>query len=276
MLRLTTSLFLIGLTSLLGGCEPNAPHTITLERYSLLKLVFPDWSGTASMVQTVDLSALRKKTSSANTGMQRAQVFPLYVVKLDDIHAVLLTQTLPVGNGEEPHTCHGCSGFVSAYFFTRDDAGWKLSGRQDAVTTSGVEGEIGKTAIARLGEAHYAFTSEWGSCWQGYCGSWLEVVSLRPDKAVAATLRSSIDNDGVNGACSELDVKDSAVHSNNVRACHQVVGSWKFAAGHLIGDFRGRLTPTGKSVQKIHEQATYTFSDGTLRLERGTNPIPDF
>ena len=100
-----------------------------------------------------------------------------------------------------------CSQTIGAYFFEQDAAGWRLTGRQDAAPESGVQGEISTTRFHKLANGHYAMTAEWGSCWQGYCGTWLVVLGLEPGKAtvLADGIRTSAENDGAYGSCSALD-----------------------------------------------------------------------
>ena len=51
------------------------------------------------------MSALEKKSNKADTAATRAEVRPLYVVKLDDTHAALVTQVLPVGDDGAYGSC---------------------------------------------------------------------------------------------------------------------------------------------------------------------------
>jgi len=259
-------------------------HAATLDRASLMELPFPGWRADAkAKIQSVNLSALAEEKNKASEAATRAEVTPIYVVKLDDTHATLLTQTLPVNDGDEPIDCHACSGTIGAYFFEQDAAGWQLTSRQDAVAQSGVQGHIGDTSISKLTDGHFALTAEWGSCWQGYCGSWLVVVGLQRDNAtlLAPGIPLSVDNDGAHGACSALDAPEESEAEPNAHECMDIRSKWKFQGNRLVARFEGRLNQVDSNgkpspTKKIQQQAVYEVAQGQLSLVKGTNPVPGF
>ncbi|MBK6294931.1 MAG: hypothetical protein IPF55_12030 [Rhodoferax sp.] len=229
------------LLSQLGCTKPETKYSATLERASLMLLPFPTWNaGGAGRVQRVDLSATATEKNKANFTAVRAEITPLYVVRLDDSHAVLLTQALPVGEGDQPYACHACAGTIGAYFFAHNAAGWRQTKRHDALATSGVEGNLGETSIAKLADGHYAMTAEWGSCWQGYYGSWLVIAGLQADTAVvlAPGLPLAADNDGAYGACSALDTpRDTDDKTEDNHECLDITAEWKFQGNRLVVTF---------------------------------------
>ena len=274
----------IGLFLLVACQKAEMRYSATLDRASLMQLPFPGWKADGEgSVQPVDLSATAGKQSKADATQMRAKVTPLYVVRLDDTHAALLTQALPVDDDNTPQSCHACSGNIGAYFFEHGTAGWRLGARQDAVANSGVQGNIGQTQITKLADGHFALTAEWGSCWQGYCGSWLVLIGLQADRATLlhAGIPLSVDNDGAFGACGELDKPTTATADPDLHECLDVHSQWKIQDSRLLINFEGRVSkpdPDGKLLptQKIAQQTAYAITPGLLTLVRGANPVPGF
>lgn len=270
---------LIMLSLLLASCQKaETKYAPSLERAGLMSLVFPGWSDTDSgRRQTVDLSAIA--TTKDDPGSVQSDVLPMYVVKLDDTHAAMLTEVMP--GGEENNVCHACSRVIGTYFFSKDNSGWRLTGRQDAVATSGLEGNIGDTGIVKISDGHYALTSAWGSCWQGHCGEWLVVVGLEKDRASVLTdgIPISAGNNGAFGSCTAIDSPEEEDDLSLHNECIDVQSNWKFQGNRLILNFQGRLRPVDGDrnplpVQLIKQQAVYEVIEDKLKLVKGTNPVP--
>ena len=275
-------------------------------------LAFPGWAPTGSeKIQSANWSVTTSAPSEAAGAVTQAEVSPLYVVKLDDTHAALVTQVLPVDENNRPYDHPASSGTIGAHFFEHSAAGWQIVSRQHSVATSGAGGNIGQTSVTKLGEGHYAVTAQWGSCSQGYCGRWLVVVGLQRDRATLLNsgIALSVDNDGANGACSALDnpapveeaaeqkateqkaseedaagqesAEDGEDAEEKNHECLDIQGQWKFRGNRLLVAYEGRLSQLGENgellpTRKIREQATYEAIPGSLTLINGSNPIPDF
>lgn len=275
---------LISCLVLTTSCQKAEPgYAATLERAALMLLLFPTWQASGpGLVQPVDLSATANDKNNTQPDAKRAEVRPIYVVKLDDTHAAMVTDTRPIAEDDKrPYTCHMCPGIVGAYFFEHDAKGWRLAARQDAAIRSGVEGNIGTTSVAKLADGHYALASEWGSCWQGYCGTWLVVLGLKAGKAkpLAYAIPMSADNDGAHGACSALDTPPTEPEDKN--ECFDVRSKWKFQQGRLIVNFEGRLSKLNGlnqlfPTENIRQQAVYEVIKDSLELVKGKNPVPSF
>ena len=275
---------LIACLTLTVSCQKSdIRYSASLDRASLMRLPFPTWQAEgAGLIQAVDLSATANDKNSTQPDATRAEVSPIYVVRLDETHAALVTATRPFSEADKrPFICHACPGILGAYFFEHDEKGWRLTNRQDAAMHSGVEGNIGTTSMAKLADGHYAMASEWGSCWQGYCGSWVVALGLQPGKArpLAGGIPMSAENDGAHGACSALDKRPEEPEGKF--NCYDVQGKWKFQQGRLVIDFDGRLSKVNESnellpTEKIKQQAVYEVVNGSLQLTKGKNPIPSF
>jgi hypothetical protein len=268
----------------LVACQqrPGSLRSDSLANEALMRLPFPGWQADgAGHVQEVDLSALAGKNDKATASRVRATVTPVQLAKLDDADAVMLTETVPVN--VDASTCHACSATMGAYFFEHDETGWRLTARQDAVAESGVFGHLGETAITKLDAGHYAATTQWESCWQGYCGSWLVVVGLRLDHAtrLGSAIPLSADSDGAHGSCRALDNPKIADDEAKNNECLDIRSNWQLQGKRLIVTFNGRLSTfdkTGKllPVRKIAQQAVYEVSQDALTLVAGDNPVPGF
>lgn len=263
------------------GCNKPAPtaHASSLKRDALMVAVFPEWQPAAEkMVQTVALPMQTNGQSAKKIEQVEARIAPLYVVRLDERHAVLLTHTLPVDNQGEPLACHACSSHVGAYFFTQDNSGWRLSARQDSAVEAGLQGNLGKTEIVRFGEQGYAFTAEWGSCWQGYCGSWLVLLGLQADRSVVLSsgIPVAAENIGAYLDCDDGSLGKPGGDDEPPHKCFQVNGSWKPEGEQLVLQFAGSLRDGAKTKPStaIRETAVYRIANGHLRLESGKNPVP--
>lgn len=277
------SLFLITCLILSSCQKAELRYSASLDRAALMLLAFPTWQANGpGLVQQVDLSATANDKHNTQPPATRAEITPIYVVRLDETHAALLTNTRAIAEDiQRPYTCHMCPGFVGAYFFEHDANGWRMTARQDAATQSGVEGDIGTTSIAKLSDGHYALASEWGSCWQGYCGTWLVVLGLEPGKAALLSrgIPLSAENDGARGACSALD--SPPTEDENKHECFDVRSKWKFLQGRLLVNFDGRLSLMHGAndllpTQQVHGQAVYEVVKESLALVKGKNPVPNF
>ncbi len=282
LLRLRlAALALLGLSALwLTACQPAAPRAASLEPRALLQLRF----GQPDQPQDLDVITSEEDRKAADRTVVRATVKPLQVAQLDETHAVLLTD---VRSGED---CHACPGLLGAYFYERDARGWRLTKSQDAFLSNGGYGELGKLTVTALEPGHHAATLEWGSCWQGNCGTWLTVVSLRPDAArpLGAGIPLNIDDNGAYEACNALDGKRSenppAEEEEEVplhhQLCHQIQSQWRFEGKRLLMDFTGRVREAKDKVlqppRKIQQRAVYEVQADGLKLVEGENPIPGF
>lgn len=280
------ALALLGLSALLlTACQPAEPRAASLDTEALLKLRFdkPDEP------QDLDVSDLEenKNPNPAERTVMRATVAPLQLVRLDENHALLLTD---VRSGED---CHACPGVLGAYAYARDERGWRLAHSQDAVLSYGGYGRLGALKVHTVAPGRQAATLEWGSCWQGVCGSWLQVLGLQATgvRVLGASLPFALDNDGMHEACARLDGKarqepaappapGEPAEPLEHQECRQIEGDWRFEGGRLRIDFSGRerLVENGVllPVRRISQRAVYELQPATLQLVEGENPVTGF
>lgn len=282
---LTNTIFCFAMVGLLtlASCSKEAeiPHATTLDRTALMAIAFPGWQASdGKAVQPIELPMNGGGKQAPGESKTRSEVLPLYVVRLSESHAVMLTQALAVDSGGEALACHACPGYVGAYSFTRYPNGWRLTARQDAVAAIGVNGSLGETKIVRTGENGFLFAADWGSCWQGYCGQWLALLSLQPDRAIpyAPDLILSAENTGAHEECGSSP--GSAATSDAAHQCFDVKGTWKIQGDRLVANFLGRRTdldPDGRRLptKTIKQRAIYRVEKERLVLESGENPVPN-
>ena len=259
---------------LVHGAQPAAPPSAR----ALLGQVFPGWPAQAAgAVQPLDWSSLHGNANGAQP--TPAWVAPIGVVAFDATHAALVTRAVRVDDHGQPDDCHACGVVVGAYFFHREGGRWQLAARQDAVLEAGAQGSIGTTRLHRVADGQFVLSADWGSCWQGVCGSWLTLVGLRPDHATVLSdgVRLSVDNDGVAGACSALD--RHAAGQPATGPCLDVRSTWKLDGRDLTVHFTGRMRVPGahhrlRPVQRIDTATVYRLSASSMVLLKGRDPVP--
>lgn len=268
---------------MLNGCQKQepAPQSSSLKREVLMGVAFPGWQPVEEKMRQMVVLPMPSDTGNEIAQKVQARVEPIYVVKLDEQHAVMLTHSLPLDDSGELMVCHACSNYVGAYFFTRDGAGWRMSARQDSAARVGLEGYLGKTEIVEFGRRNYAFAAEWASCWQGTCGSWLVLLGLKPDQAkiLAKGIPTAARNTGSYPACDETTAdksKTETVDSEPEQTCFEFVSTWKPSGERMTVHFRGMTWGTGKKHLPvvIDEVAIYRIENGKFTLETGKNPVP--
>jgi hypothetical protein len=260
----------------LAACGPDVPHAKNLERKGLMRLVFPEWSPTGTGAN--QLLALPGGSDEHSAAVEtEARIMPTHVIRLDETHAVMVTEAAAIDDDGEPQRCHACAVNLGAYFFSHDDKGWRLDARTDSIGAVGADGHGGDMKVARLGNAYVLF-AEWGSCWQGYCGTWLEPFGFWPGKAkrLGEAIRLSAENSGAVGDC---DANDPALGSS--QPCYEVSGKWSIRKDQLVIDFKGTTRDAAEEglrppATPVAAQAHFALQGEALTLVSGTNPVPAF
>ena len=218
---------------------------------------------------------------------------PLDVIRLDETHAVLMTQATPTQNGQV--VCgYACSYFIGAAFLQYTASGWLLSKRVTAIAWHSYSGEVRADRWPGVG---VLFSQIDGGCWQGDCESSVIMLGLKPDR-VMPLLQTSIaaanEGAGINitdsDKYSDLGCDDLlSPHftlpadlqlSDSETECLDFKGSWKFDGNRIEFTFRrvsrtvsgGKLHPLVSSTS----HATLELSDGKLQLISGQLPQVGF
>ncbi|MFM9925487.1 hypothetical protein VLK31_21030 [Variovorax sp. H27-G14] len=277
---------------------PSTPPTASasLKRADLMALVFPDSQGPNAKPEQPDAVSLPEigndgKSVPGSTAEQNARVSPREVVKLDDTHAVMLTETVPVDDQGQAMDGHANGAWLGAYFFEQGPEGWKLTSRTDGVDYLGFMGNLGTTKIERMAPRRYALTITNGSCWQGYCGEWLAVYALDAGKVrpVTPSIAMSASNEGASEGCDKPSRPESLQEPQQAE-CYDISGTPAFTPAFTPGPddntpgemriaFKGtRTVVNGKSrhTENIDNTLVYAWRKDAYVLTEGRNPVPSF
>ena len=269
---------------------PRPTASATLKRAELMALVFPDSQGPGAAPRQPDTVSLPERANEGKTvpgseAEQQAHVSPREVVRLDDTHAVMLTETVPLDDRGQPMNGHVNGAWLGAYFFEQSAEGWKLASRNDAVDYLGFMGNLGTTKVARIAPQRFALTIAHGSCWQGYCGQWLSVYGLEAGKVrvLARGIALSATNEGADESC-EKEPRPGKPEGPPRGACFDVSGTPSFTLGtdeepgEMRIAFKGERTSGTKSrrVLTIDSTLVYAWRNGAYVLTEGRNPVPSF
>ena len=217
-------------------------------------------------------------------GEEDVEVSPREVVRLDDTHAVMLTETVPLDAQGNAIDSHPSTAWLGAYYFEQGKDGlWKLARRKDGVANLGFSGSIGSTRIERIAPQRFVLTVTSGSCWQGACGSWLAVYELGRDavRGLATSIALSASNTGGDEGCEPvLEGKKPEEPPRN--ACFDIDGTPEFALGsdeqpgELRIVFHGKRTASEKNlrVETVDATVVYAYRQGAYVLGGGRNPVP--
>ena len=272
-----------------GAMAPAASAAASpgLDRKDLLALIFPDWQDTAAGRNVeVDLpnhdDSGRPIAGSETTST--AAVAPLEVVRLDETHAVMLTEAVETDANGSPLGSHADGAWLGAYFFSRSAAGWTLNSRIDGFDYQGFMGSVGNTSVARIAPQRFALILENGSCWQGFCGTWLTIFEL--GKSSVQTLVKSVplqaSNEGSSEACGSMLASKPSTEKVSY-GCFDVTGKFSLALGsnELPGDLR--IVFSGNSqvdsdapLRPVQETLVYRYGQQGYKLISGRNPVPRF
>lgn len=259
----------------------------TLKRGELMALVFPGWEdkddSRGGTVQLPDIGNDGKPVKGSE-GEQQADITPREVVRLDDTHAVMLTETVPLDDSGQPINSHVSGAWLGAYFFEQGSDGWTLSKRSDGVDYLGFMGNIGQTKVERIAPQRFVLTTTSGSCWQGNCGSWFSVYELGASAVheLVTSIPLSAENGGSDEACESVlsnERPETPARGN----CFDVDGTPEFALGTDDEPGEMRIVYSGKQTARANGRAEtvdrtiiYTYRKGSYVPGEGRNPVPGF
>ncbi|MBN3728836.1 hypothetical protein, partial [Burkholderia sp. Ac-20379] len=277
-----------------------------LKRADLMRVVFPTWrdaNDANARVVDVDLpvrddAGRLPHAAAPKTESTRVEIAPRQVIRLDDTHAVMLTEGVGVGDTGVRDDSYASGAWLGAYFFRRDATGWLLDKRVDGVDYLGVAGTYGDTSVARIGADEFGVVLTGGGCWQGFCGTWASVYGVAPGRIAtyASTVPVDGNNLGASGECETALQQSGAPKSasdtdvvvntdaSNPPACFDIGGKLALATGSDgVSEMRIRFdgvestdTDDGTRSRQIHQTAVYRLRGGKYVLSSGHNPVPPF
>lgn len=294
----------LGLAACSRHEAPPAPASVavaqadSLAREVLIRLAFPAWhdDDKGRVVRARLPDPEYKGKGQAPLVEDTIDVKPIQVIRLDDTHAVMLTEGVTMDEAGTRNDSHAAGAWLGAYFFTRDGDAWQLGRRIDGYDYTGVSGSLGQSAVTKISATDFALTQTWGSCWQGYCGSWASVYRLEPGQisTLLGSVAISAENSGAFEPCADalagkplaLAASGADGQSDSEQVCYNVEGKPAFALGT---DAPGDLTLTfrGEEVQvpggaakprhrSLDAMVRYRFQDGRYLVSQGKNPVPSF
>jgi len=265
----------------------------------LAALAFPGWSDSAAgRVQTVTLPRLpgmsRKHRSAWSEGARRVVAEPKLVVRVDATHLTLIAGLVPADEGSQRAVDHTTPMALAAYQFEQRKGAWKLAGRQGVFALRGFFGEANLRAVT-LSSQRQAVAVEYGSCWQGYCGTWLALYELdkgmaRQEPAVEMAL-SGINVNSATDCARRLQplIKpqpQDAVEDNTVgpqsHDCYAIESNWtiepsRSEPGDFAIHYQGAISRADAHTlppSAIDQRQVLRYNGGKYRAISGFNPVP--
>lgn len=287
-----------GPAALCSGAPAAAPAPSAAQ---LAALVFPGWSEThAGRVQTVtlplDAGAARNGWSA---GPARVLVEPKLVLRTDAGHVTLIAAMVPAGGDGKPAVTHMTPVGVAAYQFTRTGNRWQVAGRQGVFTWRGFFGEARLQPVQLVAAStrpRQAVAVEYGSCWDGYCGTWMALYEIDHDivrrEPVVETALSGNDIDGAGDCLHRLQPliktrpQDTGVQDDgsapDAHDCYLLEGAWSIDGGRdRPGDFTiryqgaiSRADAHAAPPVAIDQRMVLRYERGKYRAVSGFNPVP--
>jgi hypothetical protein len=266
----------------------------------LAALAFPGWSDNpAGRVHSATLPALPGAAHGIyagwNTGTNRVLVEPKLVLRTDATHATLVAGLVPAGDDGRSTAVHATPMALAAYQFEEHGGAWGVSGRQGVFALRGFSGAAAVREVT-LAARHPAVAVEYGSCWQGYCGTWLAVYEVsrdlvRREPAVELAL-SGVNADSAADCQRRLaplvkpHVQDQAARDDGggpeAHDCYAIESSWTVDATHdqpgdLTIHYQGAISRADAFAgppAAIDQRQVLRYGNGKYRAIAGFSPVP--
>jgi hypothetical protein len=266
----------------------------------LAALAFPGWSDSAAgRLQTVTLARMPGAARNPSrvhwsAGPNRVLVEPRLVLRTDAAHLTLVAGLVPAGDAGKGAVDHTTPMALAAYQFEQHDGAWKLIGNQGVFALRGFFGEASVRAVPLSGQRH-AIGVEYGSCWQGYCGTWLALYELdkgtvRQEPAVEMAL-SGINVDATSDCVRRLQPlikthvqdpgKEDRVPADS-HDCYAIESSWavepsREQPGDLVIRYQGAMSRAEAPLapaSAVDQRQVLRYNGGKYRAVSGFNPVP--
>jgi hypothetical protein len=267
----------------------------------LAALAFPGWSDNpAGRVETVTLPRMPGTSRNAghgawNAGANRVLVEPRLVMRIDATHLTLIAGLVPSQEGSQSAVDHTTPMALAAYQFEQRGGAWTPVRRQGVFALRGFFGEASVRAVP-LAAQRQALAVEYGSCWGGYCGTWMALYEL--DKGVVRqepVVEMALSGVNVNAvtdcgrrlqALVKLPPQDTAIVEENIahdtHDCYAIESSWSIDAtraqpGDLLIHYKGAISRADAHAappSPIDQRQVLRYGSGKYRAVSGFNPVP--
>lgn len=279
---------------LAAGAAQAAAQPAIPDAARLAVLAFPGWRDSVSgRVQTVQVPP---GGGGGHTGWRagalRVVVEPRLVLR-DGERLTLVAGLVPAAEDGRPLVAPVTPMALAAYQFEPVKGGWKLGARQGIFAWRGFSGAATLRTVT-LGARRHGLGVEYGSCWQGYCGSWLALYALdkgmvRREPAVELALSGS-NVGGVKDCLRRLQplLKARSVAAPPQQAgeeehdCYAIESSWTLdpagaQPGELSIRYQGALSRADARAAPpvaIDQRQVLRYDGGKYRAVSGFNPVP--
>jgi hypothetical protein len=278
---------------------PSAPLPAPAQ---LMALVFPGWGDSAaSHLQTVILPGPMPGHAGWGPGPARVIAEPRLVLRTDADHVTLIAGLTPVTQDGKPAVGQLTPMALAAYQFEQHDANWAAAARQGVFAWRGFYGTANVRAIA-LSPQRQGIGVEYGSCWDGYCGTWLALYevdkgAVRREPAVEMALSGSNTGSAADcprrlqpllkprapetaGASAPMPARESG-HPDS-HDCYAIESSWTIAPSRgLPGDLTIRYQGAMSRAEAyaappapVDQRQVLRYGSGKYRAISGFNPVP--
>jgi hypothetical protein len=266
----------------------------------LMAQAFPGWDDSAAgHVRTVTVPHFPGVTdvrgASWETGTQRVLATPELVLRTDPTHLTLVAGLVPAGADGKPAAAHPVPRALAAYQFARRGGAWALAASQGIFALRGFFGEASLRRVALSGQRQ-GVAVEYGSCWGGYCGTWLALYELQgPTVQGTPVVEMALSGTNVNAAldCARRlqplvkapphvsGLQDSATPPAD-HDCYAIDGSWQVdparaQPGDLVVRYHGAISRAeahAAAPAAIDQRQVLRYQGGRYRAVAGFNPVP--
>jgi hypothetical protein len=268
----------------------------------LMALAFPGWADSpAAHVQTVSLPAPAPGAfrDGWNAGQARVIAEPKLVLRLDPGQVMLIAGLAPAGEDGKPAAGQLTPMALASYRFEQHGANWVLAGHQGVFAWRGFNGTAQVRAVA-LSAQRQGIGVEYGSCWDGYCGTWMALYevdkgAVRREPAVEMALSgSNADSaadctrrlqpllkprapEAAQGAVSAPEAGRPESHD-----CYAIDSSWTIdpsrdQPGDIVVRYQGAMSRAEAwlaSPMPVDQRQVLRYGSGKYRAVSGFNPVP--
>jgi len=278
-----------------GSAVPAGPTPA-----QLAALAFPGWSESpAGRVHSAALPPLPGMGHGIyagwNAGANRVLVDPKLVVRTDATHLTLVAGLVPAGADGRAVVTQATPLALAAYQFEQRGGSWGVSGRQGIFALRGFSGAAAVREVA-LAARRPAVAVEYGSCWQGYCGTWLAMYevgrdAVRREPAVELAL-SGINADSAADCRRRLaplmkphpqePVARGGGGEPEPHDCYAIDSTWTIDAAHeqpgdLTVRYQGAISRADSYAgppAAIDQKQVLRYGNGKYRAVSGFSPVP--
>ncbi|MGJ7918151.1 hypothetical protein ACI48D_22110 [Massilia sp. LXY-6] len=268
----------------------------------LMALAFPGWAdSTAARVQTVSLPgpAPGAGRDGWSAGPARVIAEPKLVLRLAPGRVMLVAGLAPAGEDGKPAVSQLTPMALASYRFEQRGTAWVVAGRQGVFAWRGFHGTANVRAVT-LSEQRQGIGIEYGSCWDGYCGTWMalyevEKGAVRREPAVEMAL-SGLNADSAADCARRLQplVKPhtpepvpvsshlpEGAHTDS-HDCYAIESGWTIEAsrgqpGDLVIHYQGAMSRAEAHLAPpvaIDQRQVLRYGSGKYRAVSGFNPVP--